>query len=256
MKKISKFTMILLVLSIVLTMFAGAALADVIAEDGSTNIRSRPSLSGKDLGTLPKGKSATYLDETELDDRGVAWYYISYKDTTGWVSSMYTYRDDIDSYNSVHGSLWTTGDAHIRKSPSLSGSIIETVGKGERVNYLDETSTDDRGVVWYYVSWDTTTGWISSRYLSWKYGGASIDSSSGSSGSGSTSYGTVKGTDGSSNIRTEPSLYGEDIGTLPKGKSAKYLGQTEWDDRDIAWYKISYNGTVGWVSSMYTTLYD
>ena len=251
MKNMLKKSMLMLVvLSIVLSLFAGAALADVVAQDGTTYIRSTPSLSGKDLGTLPKGASATYLGDTKRDDRGVAWYYISYKGTTGWVSSMYTHLNSDTSYNDKHGSLWATGNVRMRSLPSLSGSIICTISNGERVNYLDKTSVDDRGVTWYYVSWDTKTGWVSSQYLSKSYKGSSGSGSSGSS----SSYKKVVGSSGKSNIRTIPSLGGKILGTLPQGESAKYLGETRYDDRGIAWYKISYNGITGWVSSKYTKL--
>ena len=154
---------------LILTLLIGTALAysngSVYAKSGSSNVRSAPSLSGKDIGTLHKGESAPYLGETEWDNRGVAWYLISYKGKTGWISSMYTSLNGGDSRLDVYGSLWTTGKVHIRKGPSKSAASIRTLAKGERVNDLGRTAVDERGVTWYYVSWDTTTGWVSSKYL-------------------------------------------------------------------------------------------
>ena len=36
--------------------------------------------------------------------------------------------------------------------------------KGEVASYLGSYSTDERGVVWYYVRFDGQSGWVSSRY--------------------------------------------------------------------------------------------
>jgi len=62
----------------------------VTATDGKTYIRKDPSLNGKVITVLPRGKAATYKGSTKYDDRGVAWYYVSYGKFTGWVSSRYT----------------------------------------------------------------------------------------------------------------------------------------------------------------------
>ena len=68
----------------------------------------------------------------------------------------------------------------------------------------------------------------------------------------SVSY--VKGVSGDSNMRTGPGLGYDSIGALKKGESAEYLNESSIDDRGAAWYRISFNGTTGWVSSKYTEL--
>jgi uncharacterized protein YraI len=90
-------------------------------------------------------------------------------------------------------------------------------------------------------------GWVSSGYasLSGYSGGVSYSSSSG----------TVVATDGDTNVRTGPGLSYSQLGTLYRGSSATYLGDSSVDDRGVRWYKVRYNGKTGWVSSKYTTLY-
>ena len=66
---------------------------------------------------------------------------------------------------------------------------------------------------------------------------------------------TVVATGGSSYIRTSPSLYGSIVGDIPMGRSAVYLGYSDMDSRGVRWDYVYYNGTEGWVSSMYTSLY-
>lgn len=139
----------------------------------------------------------------------------------------------------------TGGRCNVRNSPSLNGKDLWTLVRGERVPYLGVSSTDERGVTWYKVEYYSYgTGWVSSRYAKLTGGGGSTPA-----------YGTVMGTGGSSNIRTKPNLSASVLGSLPKGKSADYLGSVSVDDRGVPWYYISYNGTTGWVSSRYTTLY-
>ena len=62
----------------------------VTATSGQTYIRSEGSLYGNRLGVLPKGASATYLESSTVDERGVTWYKVRYDGVTGWVSSRYT----------------------------------------------------------------------------------------------------------------------------------------------------------------------
>ncbi|MGN0184402.1 MAG: hypothetical protein ACI4AL_04730 [Aristaeellaceae bacterium] len=67
--------------------------------------------------------------------------------------------------------------------------------------------------------------------------------------------GTVYASEGSSYIRTAPCLEGFAIDCLDQGTCAIYCGYSEFDWRGVRWDYIYYNGTVGWVSSRYTTLY-
>ena len=57
-----------------------------------------------------------------------------------------------------------TGNVNLRDAPSLDGGIITAVPPGTRLDYLGDTSTDDRGVDWYRVKHGSGAAWISSRY--------------------------------------------------------------------------------------------
>ena len=62
--------------------------------------------------------------------------------------------------------------------------------------------------------------------------------------------------DGSEGIPLVISLHGGPVrpGTMHTGETAKYLGETKKDERGVAWYKVSFNGKTGWVSSKYGKL--
>ena len=62
----------------------------VYATKGDSKIRNAPNLNGEVLGYLYEGKTATYMEVSSIDNRGVAWYQIKIDGVLCWVSSMYT----------------------------------------------------------------------------------------------------------------------------------------------------------------------
>ena len=62
----------------------------VVGVSGDSNVRTGPGLDYGKLGVLYEGSSAAFLGQTSVDERGVEWYRISWKDSAGWVSSRYT----------------------------------------------------------------------------------------------------------------------------------------------------------------------
>ena len=57
---------------------------------GNVKIRSKACLDSNVLGTLKKGKTLKFKGATKKDDRGVAFYKVSYNGKTAWVSSLYS----------------------------------------------------------------------------------------------------------------------------------------------------------------------
>lgn len=132
--------------------------------------------------------------------------------------------------------LISGGDCHVRSMPSLNGISLGILYEGQTVNCLGGTSTDNRGVLWYEISFNGCSGWVSSKY-------AYLN------GVGTLGYVTISG--GKCNMRNIPSLNGSILAILAEGSTAEYLGQTSTDERGVAWYKVSCNGEIGWVSSKY-----
>lgn len=58
----------------------------------------------------------------------------------------------------------TTATVNLRSGPGLSYEIVTSYSEGKTLDYLDESSVDDRGVTWYKVSAGGKTGWISSKF--------------------------------------------------------------------------------------------
>ena len=62
------------------------------------------------------------------------------------------------------GQVEATASVNLRTGPGLAYDKIDAVKKGTTLEYLGETSTDDRGIDWYRVSYEGQSLWISSRY--------------------------------------------------------------------------------------------
>ena len=61
-------------------------------------------------------------------------------------------------------------------------------------------------------------------------------------------------TTGSCHLRKGPGLGYAIRCTVPKGRTLSYKGSSKKDGRGVRWYKVSYNGYTGWVSSRYAYL--
>ena len=232
----------------------GSTYGTLRAEGGDVYIRSNPSLSGDELGVLKKGSTASYLGERSVDNRGVVWFRVNCNGTYGWISSKYgmLYGNQVSlpdlskpaaTANYVKAS---GGKCNVRKSPSLDAKVYTSMEKGETASYLNESSVDSRGVVWYKVKFDGYTGWVSSKY-------ASLNGTS-STSSNTGSYGNYVVSSAKTNVRKSPSLNGEVVEYMQKNDTATYTGSTSYDDRGVAWYSVRFNGVNGWVSSKYTKL--
>lgn len=230
---------------------------------GTCNVRSGPGTGYERLGMVNKGATLRYQGDSAYSN-GYTWYKVDFHGQTGWVSSKYasltdyggiaTYASggDGNSYDSYDfgrfgygASVYINGDCNVRTGPSLSHESIGTARQGSVLTGLGTIRTDSRGVEWYSVSFRDESGWVSSAYAS-LYGFSDYVSNR---------YDTsVVGVSGDSNVRSGPGLdYGK-LGVLYEGSSATFLGSTSVDDRGVEWYKISWMGSSGWVSSRYTVL--
>ena len=148
---------------------ASALAASYLEATGSrVSVRSGPGTSYSGLYTLVRGETVTYTGEYAYDGNGMKWYKVQYYSYgTGWVSSKYS-----KVYDDGSGLDWgmqpyvqaTGGSVNIRRTPSLTGQDLGTMSEGKTAVYLNQKSTDDRGVVWYYVNYNGIIGWVSSRY--------------------------------------------------------------------------------------------
>ena len=134
------------------------------------------------------------------------------------------------------GDVEAGAQVNVRSGPGLSYRDLGTIYSGDTLEYLEKSSIDNRGVVWYKVEYKGEPGWVSSKYCE-LFGEV-----------------YVYATDGQSYIRQNPNLNGKALTVMHEGEAAEYLGKTSIDNRGVAWYKVEFDGWTGWVSSKYTTL--
>ena len=237
MKRIGMLALVVALLTAIIP--ASALAAGYLEATGArVNVRSGPGVNYSSLYTLVEGETATYTGSYSYDSNGTKWYKVQYDSFgTGWVSEKYSVVYSDLSYVQAEG-----GSVNNRRTPNLTGADLGTMPSGATATYLGQTSTDSRGVDWYYVNYDGTVGWVSSRYCT-LYGSASF-----------ASY--VQAVGGDANVRQTPNLTGTSLDVIHDGEYASYLGQTSTDSRGVDWYYVNYDGTTGWVSSRYCTLYS
>ena len=128
--------------------------------------------------------------------------------------------------------LVTTGTVNFRTGPSTSQSIIRKVSPGETATLLSKYNSS-----WYKVDLKGKTGYLSSKYVTTQ------------STPKTSSYDLYR-TTGSVNFRTGPSTSNSVIQKLSQGSVVEYISTY-----NSSWYKVSYNGKIGYLSPKYITPY-
>lgn len=235
----------------------------VVGTGGDSKLRSEPNLRGSELGVLRKGASATYLNQSSVDERGVRWYYVNCGGTVAWVSSRYTtlqtssstiYTPDYSSGSGLTTYVRATARVWLREAPDPNSDDVGDLAKGEKVVYLGETSSDTTGTVWYKIqNYSRGTAWVTSQYTE------IVTDYAGSAGVATTDeaiYGSYVEADGGRiTVRSAPNLDADDVAAMVRYDTATYLGQSSVDERGVRWYYVNFNGTNGWVSSRFTSLH-
>ena len=226
----------------------------------AVNLRAKPLTSSTIYTSIPAGKIVSCTGTAAKTSGGSVWYQVKYNGTTGWIYSAYAekYSSSSDDSDSQSGSTVVKtydidgkyvkvvgGSVNIRSKAGTSYKVVGSMPSGAYGTCLGTAAKDTRGVVWYKVKYNGVTGWVSSRY-------SKITNSKDSSSGGSSD--TVKVVGGDVTIRAKANKTSTKLGYIVEGKVATYLGKTSTDSRGVQWYYISYNGTKGWISSMYSRL--
>jgi len=172
----------------------------------------------------------------------------------------------------------TTQDCNLFSGPGMQYPVSMFLPGGSAITWLNESRTDEQGMLWHYVSAGNTSGWIISTacQLSAEEEAAAlaaekstriaafpapqpvdapvIDPPAAEEYAPRYTGQYVVGKTGNSYLRDGPTLRDEKIGSLRKGSSLPFLGETSVDERGVVWYMVEYKGNPAWVSSRYTAL--
>ena len=149
------------------------------------------------------------------------------------LGTVFTALFTVGSSAATLGAGTVTADAlRLRDTPAAEGEILATASGGTSVVVLEDT-----GNGWYKVNFNTVEGYMSSEYLTVS---TTADAALG--------YGLVD-TDGSSlNMRAAAGTSYDTVASIPGGTVLELEGV------DNGWYKITYSGKTGYVSSDYITI--
>lgn len=229
-------------------------------------IRSGPAKSYKNIGTIPKGKTFTILEE-QKDSNGTAWYKLTYGGKTGYVCSDYVIvetssdkpdqgGDEANKPETVKiGKVNTKTDPLIvRSGPAKSYKNIGSLLKGKTFTILGEEK-DSAGTVWYRLSYIGKTGYVCSDYVikSEVPAGSSDAEDAAPAEPVTFKMGTTTAPSGL-NVRTGPGTGYSRLATLPKGTIVTVTGSAKASDGKV-WYTYQYSSSrVGYLCSDYLTV--
>ena len=145
-------------------LFSVSALADMsVTTTARLNLRTAPGTEYVSQGIVGKGVTLNVY-ETGKDSKGITWYRVTSSGKTGWICASYTRQAEIVAPSKVK----LSGDAHIRSGAGLGYASVGIIKKNAEATYLNAASVDNRGVVWYKISYSGKTGWVSSKYAALK----------------------------------------------------------------------------------------
>ncbi|WP_138859051.1 SH3 domain-containing protein [Exiguobacterium mexicanum] len=205
------------------------------------NLRSSASLSGKVLVTIPKNKEVQYISKSGN------WYRVKYGSKTGYVSASYVAvttktvspvapkpTPKPPASTPVKKVTYKTKEnLNLRSAASWSGKILLTIPKNKEVTYVSKSGS------WYRVTYNGKTGYVASSYLT----EVKPTSSKPVAPTAKKYYYTTANL----NLRDKNSLSGKVMTTILTDK------QVEFVSAHGDWYKVKYDGKVGYVSKKYLT---
>ena len=150
--------------------------------------------------------------------------------------SPYTYVTNPAYASNAESDLIVSADIlYLREGPGLSYPIMTTLKEGQGLKFLEKQ--DD----WYHVKVKDMDGWVASWLTS-------ATKSSDSSNDASAVSGSIISQVDHLNLRAEPSVSSSVLTQLNTGDEAQILAS------ETNWVQISFNESIGWVSTDYVTI--
>ncbi|MCC9022255.1 SH3 domain-containing protein [Bacillus nakamurai] len=234
----NKKTLALILCSVIITALL-PSFHTVIAAEGEAviatdkiNVRGGPGLSYGIIAEVKKEERYPILKE-EGD-----WVQVQLSSgKTGWVVSWLISKTTggTSSSSAQSGTVTSTDpDLRIRKGPGTSYEVIGKLPQGESASVLDKNTG------WVKISYQGTSGWVSSEYVTAGSRGEEPGENQSQNGSKSGTVGVS-----SLNVRSAASHDSAIITKLSRGTKVSILSE------DHGWLNIEANGQKGWAASHY-----
>lgn len=196
------------------------------------NLRSEANTSSNIIVTMPKGAQVIVISTSN------GWSKINYNGTVAYASSRYLTAKDSVSGDFGNGEV-TGNTVRMRSGASTSSSILCTLDKGAQIKVTGANGN------WYAITYNGKSGYMSSDYI--KFTGKTETAPSTPPASQGSGYAAqVIGT--SVRLRKGPSTSDEVLCYCPKNAAVTVYSS------ENGWYKLSYNGKVGYMSGDYVRI--
>ena len=204
----------------------------VVNVDSNLRVREGASLQSTVIGYLVNGEVVNIKGETE------EWYRIDFKGHEAYVSKEYVEVTILSKASRAiqKGQVYNTGGVglNVRQAASSTSAKVGILKDGEVVQ-VNSKSGD-----WYNISYGNKTGFVHSKYIK-------LIQTTESGTNTNITKGKVKNITSNLRVRQSPSTSALTIGYLLGGQEVEITGESG------EWYKINFNGKVGYSHKDYIT---
>jgi|GEM_PF-3059583 len=167
----------------------------------------------------------------QTDLYGGGWQRAKEEDVARYLDPKRYYNENLITSNN-RGEIVkvTAASLNMRSGPGTSHGVITSLSRNEIFNVLNRSNG------WYQIEKDGRTGWVSGDYVAVK------DNYQGISSIG------IRVNVSSLRVRKGPGTSYDHLTSVSEGETFHIIEQSN------GWYKISKNGTVGWISGEYVEL--
>ncbi|SFU79758.1 Uncharacterized conserved protein YgiM, contains N-terminal SH3 domain, DUF1202 family, partial [Clostridium sp. DSM 8431] len=212
----------------------------VVNVASNLRVRSAASTSSEAIGYLLNGQGVSITGEES------GWYKIDFNGHTGYVSKEYVQKGNASSQSAAteeadsgNGQVVNVSSTlNIRSGAGTGSSVVGYLRNGEIVNIIGKQGN------WYRINYNGTTGYVSADYLQ-KTSAQTTNLVVVSTESNVSKAGHVVNVSSTLNIRSGAGTNYAVLGHLRNNENVTILG------KEGNWYRISYNGTNGYVSADY-----
>ena len=211
------------------------------------SVRETSDVLGKELAKLTNGTKLIVIGEED------SWYKIKYENLVGYVYKDYVKVNKENTqiennFESVQERTISTTKGtvtgvntslNVRSGASTSASIIGTLKNGAKVDITGESGN------WYKINYSGKVGYVSKNYVKKGTTPQSQQKPEEKPQTETKVTGTVTGITTTLSVRSGASTSATIIGTLKNGAKVEITGESG------DWYKINYNGKVGYVYKSY-----
>lgn len=166
----------------VLMLFAVAAAEPVCSSvevdvyfNGDSNVRSGPSLNDRGFDVAKKESTLAFLFDVSVDERGVAWYYVTNGEREGWVSSRYSELMTAEGHKltavtedtmPLFFDLMTVYSAPVEDEAFV---LLQADAEEAEVEFMGLVYEDENENSWYCVRVGECEGWANESCMELQY---------------------------------------------------------------------------------------